>query len=276
MDKYLSKYISNFNKYAVNEYIQYSIKGSLCLYYHYLLYHNELPNNFEQPLDIDVDVFSLVINPIEILENVVVCEKSIINIIKIFFPHFENNTNFQDILKKAYESNNEQLLISNANNSEKINVSFEKFNERIFFGKRSNVSYSKLVFKYFDQNGNNYIDLFMENVTKYEFDDLKNYIELINYKNKSYYVLLFNTIINRYYTMYENANNERLKKLPKDISRFEEFFATTTNKKYKELIHNLLDFLINKKNQSGGINMNNYNYKYKYQKYKKKYMKLSY
>jgi len=275
MDKYLSKYISNFNKYIVNEHIQYSIKGSLCLYYHYLLYHNELPNNFEQPLDIDVDVFSLIVDPIEILENVIVCKKLLINIIKIFFTHFKNNINFKDILKKAYETNTEQLLISNGDN-EKINVVFEKFNERIFFGKRSKVSYSKLIFKYFDKNGNNYIDLFMENITKYEFNDLKNYIELINYENESYYILLFSTIINRYHTMYENANEERLKKLSKDISRFEEFFVTTTNKKYKELIHNLLEFLKKKKNQNGGINVNNYDYKYKYQKYKKKYMKLSY
>lgn len=262
MDKYLSRYITNFNKYIANDHIQYSIKGSLCLYYHYLLYH-KLPNNFEQPMDIDVDVFSIVVDPIEILENVIVCKKAIINIISVFFPHLKNNINFKTILKKAYETNNEQTLITNDKTSEKINIYFEKFNERTFFGKRSIVSYAKLVFKFFDNDNNNYIDLFMENITPIEFNDLKNHIELITYENKSYYVLSFSSIIKRYYSMYENANKDRLKKLPKDILRFEDFFATTKNKEYKELTYNLLNFL--KKSQIGG---NEIKYKYKINKYK--------
>lgn len=212
-----------------------------------MLYHNTLPNNFEQPMDSDVDVFSIIIDPIEILENVIVCKKAIMDIISIFFPHLKNNINFKTILKKAYETNDEQILIRSKNTPEKITVIFEKFNERIFFGKHSNVSYAKLVFKYFDNSNNNNIDLFMENVTPIEFNDLKNHIELITYENKSYYVLLFSSIINRYYSMYENASAERLKKLPKDILRFEDFYVTTTNENYKNLTYNLLKFLKKRK-----------------------------
>lgn len=275
MENYLLKYINNINTNLWTHKIKYTIKGSLCLYLHYLLSSDIKINShdFSKPADIDIDVFYIITNKFKLDDNTTICSNAVNSVIKCFFN--DNNdtiASIASIMKRIQISftNKEEVTVYEKNNA-KINVMFESLNKKVFFGEIVDGPYYRIVLKYYDENDNNYIDFFMDCVNENQFILADTYIKSIYYKDVLIHILTFDNIISRYNALYTNPSIDRLNKMPSDIKRFNVFYESTTNEYYRGELEKLINKL--KELQKGGGIKKEY-YKKIYTKYKYMYLFL--
>lgn len=253
MEKYLSKYIKRINNHLLNDYTIYLIKGSLCLYLHYLIQLNKEHNKideFSKPNDIDIDLFYVIKESVTLNADTVICRQSVVNVVKSFTD--ESIKDIDDKIKNAFTSDTETVLCNF--NSQKLTICFERLDKKIFFGTLINdAPYKRMVIKYYDTDNNNFIDFFMDSVQPVQLITVADNCNGIRYKKKTINILKLDTLLSRYRSMYTNPSEARLKKLPSDIQRFTIFLNDTLNATYKEKIAELLKFFDSVKfSQEGG------------------------
>jgi hypothetical protein len=268
----MSVYISEFKLNDIkNDNIKYAIKGSLSLYLHYLAakYDGEKWLDDDKPNDIDIDVFyrdDPIMNSDKCTDN---CRRVIKSIIECLFANDIGREIDEEIDKKidqeidkkidqVYAGENDVSLLEDG--KRKVVMSFEKLDKRVMFGKVINEPYSRIMLQYYDTNGDNFIDFFIDSVTDEEFRDISKYIESIHIIDDimgikiDADVLTLDNIIDRYYAMYVNPSPDRLKKLPAARRRFQKFLENTNiGDRHKKKIKSLLEAFDGlEQKQSGG------------------------
>lgn len=236
MDKYFLKYANSIDKNINTPYSFCSLKGSLCFYFHYKLSNKTKYDYFGELGDIDLDIYYNIQEPLLLENGVFTCKKVLFNVVKTFFPKIKSID--YNAIKNCYLKNN-KIPIYIAGKS-KIDISFNKSDFTFCSGKKIIGKNTGVLLEYYDENGDNRIELYMSNCN---MKDAIKTNEKVEFKKNNFYMLKFDTIIQRYYTNYKN-NPSRIEKVDKDLTRLYEFYLRTSNKKYKKMIVLLINFLL--------------------------------
>ncbi len=130
-----------------------------------------------KPNDIDIDVFYVVTDPLELGDDII-CKDAIRSVV----TGMGFKDRIEDIdakISSVYDNddNGESVELC-AESGCRIGLRFESLGKRIFLGVVTNQPYKRVVLTYWDSEGNDYIDLFLENVSQDEFNKAREIIKL--------------------------------------------------------------------------------------------------